>query len=76
MTWSPEPGAVLREALSGLLQFLDRLPCDCTMIPGLSRNGGWAITTIAIHLNDFHEWTREAIADWVETLDVDLTFGI
>lgn len=23
-----------------------------------------------INLNDFHKWTREAIADWIETLDV------
>lgn len=28
------------------------------------------------HLNDKHEWTREKIADWLETLDVDLTFPI
>jgi len=26
------------------------------------------------HLNDEHKWTREAIADWLDTLDVDLTF--
>lgn len=26
------------------------------------------------HLNDRHEWTREAIADWLETLDLDLKF--
>ena len=26
------------------------------------------------HLNDAHQWTREAIADWLETLDVDLSF--
>lgn len=27
-----------------------------------------------IHLNDHHKWTRERIADWLETLDHDLTF--
>lgn len=27
-----------------------------------------------IHLNDHHNWTRAAIADWLETLDHDLTF--
>lgn len=27
-----------------------------------------------IHLNDAHRWTREEIADWLETLDHDLTF--
>lgn len=26
------------------------------------------------HLNDTHEWPREQIADWLDTLDVDLTF--
>jgi len=25
------------------------------------------------HLNDFHQWKREVIADWLETLDLDLT---
>lgn len=29
-----------------------------------------------MHLNDEHKWTREAIADWIETLDVDTTFRI
>lgn len=27
-----------------------------------------------IHLNDDHGWPREQIADWLESLDVDLTF--
>jgi hypothetical protein len=25
------------------------------------------------HLNDFHKWTREEIADWLESTDLDLT---
>lgn len=29
---------------------------------------------IIIHLNDEHHWTREQIADWLETLDIDLEF--
>lgn len=29
---------------------------------------------IIIHLNDAKKWTREQIADWLETLDVDLKF--
>lgn len=28
------------------------------------------------HMNDEHEWSREKIADWLETLDVDITFQI
>lgn len=31
------------------------------------------LVTIVIHLNDSHRWTRGAIADWLDTLDVDLT---
>lgn len=26
-----------------------------------------------IHLNDQHKWTREQIADWLDTLDIDIT---
>lgn len=32
------------------------------------------IKTLIMHLNDSHKWTREQIADWLETLDVDLSF--
>lgn len=31
------------------------------------------VSTQVQHLNDEHEWTREAIADWLETLHLDLT---
>lgn len=31
------------------------------------------IYTLIQHLNDYHQWKREKIADWLETLDVDLT---
>lgn len=34
-----------------------------------------ALPDVIIHLNDGHKWTREAIADWLETLDVDLSFA-
>lgn len=26
------------------------------------------------HINDEHKWSREAIADWLETLDMDINF--
>jgi len=29
-----------------------------------------------VNLNDSHKWSREQIADWLETLDVDLTFKV
>lgn len=54
------------------------------VLPGLStRVTCPACTSVAlrptvrdavIHLNDSHRWTREAIADWLDTLDADLAF--
>ncbi len=32
-----------------------------------------ALDRLVIHLNDDHKWSRERIADWLETLPVDLT---
>ncbi|QIQ62985.1 hypothetical protein SEA_MOAB_107 [Streptomyces phage Moab] len=34
------------------------------------------IESIIINLNDVQKWTREKIADWLDTLDVDLTFKV
>lgn len=33
----------------------------------------WALPNLMAHLNDFHRWTRERIADWVETVEPDET---
>lgn len=30
---------------------------------------------VIIHLNDNHKWSREQIADWLETLDANIQFG-
>ena len=38
-------------------------------------NGG-TIDVIVMHLNDGHKWTREKIADWLDSLDVDLTINL
>ncbi len=32
------------------------------------------LESVIINLNDYHKWTREQIADWLETLDIDLQF--
>ena len=34
------------------------------------------LMTTIINLNDFHQWTREQIADWLESLDDTPTFRI
>lgn len=33
-------------------------------------NERWSLDTMITHLNDNHRWTREKIADWVETVEV------
>lgn len=33
------------------------------------RAGGTSPGRVIWHLNDYHEWTREQIADWVETIE-------
>jgi|SRR5881398_324037 len=40
---------------------------SCDYLPGL------LLFEVVVHLNDIHEWTRPEIADWLETLDVDLS---
>lgn len=36
----------------------------------------YPLSSIIIHLNDLHKWTREEIADWLESLPVDLRFKV
>lgn len=54
---------------------------EVRLLPGLDEkvkhpvDGGMGTLRITIiHLNDTHKWTREQIADWLETLDVDIRF--
>lgn len=35
-----------------------------------------SVWQIVQHLNDYHQWSREEIADWLETLDINITFPI
>lgn len=35
-----------------------------------------SLFALVIHLNDDHKWDRNRIADFLETLDVDLTFQV
>lgn len=52
---------------------------ECPVCPTLTPIGEISqyiddLETIVIHLNDSHLWSREAIADWLDTLDIDLEF--
>jgi len=73
-----DSGRLMHSICPGLKEKV-KLPCGClnelkteTLVTHLDR--------AIIHLNDFtihngvkKEWTREEIADWLESLDVDLT---
>lgn len=63
-----DSGWRLSEALPALAQEV-KVPCDHYGVKVDLQN-------IIIHLNDSHEWTREQIADWLDTLDLDLAFPV
>jgi len=53
---------------------IDLLPgLDAQVTHPVTKNSG-TIKDIIINLNDYHKWDRGAVADWLETLDVDLRF--
>ena len=80
ISWGTEPysfGAItatlhhpVRTALSEVCPALDseRAPCPLD-------HCGWSATLgeLVPHVNDHHHWSREDIATWLESLDVDLT---
>lgn len=73
--WMPVPETVgeavthaLFDAIPGFAQMKQMCP-ECT---AYGTDG--SLRSTIIHLNDHHKWTRERIADWLETLDHDLTF--
>ncbi len=49
-------------------------PVDVSEVTGGECYAPFSLTTLLIHLNDSHRWTREAIADWLEAQDLDLEF--
>lgn len=68
-----DPLVITALAVPGLMELID-YPCDCNdALRGTIRAGG--LINIIVHLNDGHAWKRENIADWLDTLDVDLSFS-
>lgn len=62
-----DSGRMLAAALPGLATRVPCPVCDDYHAP---------VQTAVIHMNDVHRWTREAIADWLDSLDVDLSFPV
>lgn len=64
--------ANLRDRLPG---FYDEVACPIREFCGILHEGNAVTVAYMIqHLNDDGKWSREQIADWLETLDADLTF--
>lgn len=42
----------------------------------LCYSGLMRLECVIIHLNDERGWTREAVADWLDTLEIDLSFKV
>lgn len=74
--YTPKPYVSGRTVLSGLrsvmpgIDAMVRLPCTCgdNGIPS-------TVHDAVVHLNDGERWTREQIADWLDSLSVDLRFN-
>lgn len=55
---------------------VDELPGVREMVKHPVNGNTYTLETVIISLNDQHKWTREEIADWLDTLDIDLTFKV
>jgi hypothetical protein len=66
----PDVGDVITAALRSTIPGFDQL-VGCPECPWRQELGN-----VVIHLNDSHEWTRARIADWLDTLDLDLEFHL
>lgn len=62
------------EKLSRVQQAVPALGNHKTRCPHDGCEYQTSIFNLVILLNDTHEWSRQEIADWLETLDADLTF--
>jgi hypothetical protein len=63
-------GVIMRDLPERLERWLD-LYVACPVCAANVTEEGWHIRTgeMIAHLNDGHRWTREEIADWIETLE-------
>lgn len=66
------PAQPLVESIPDLL---NKVTCPCKD-KCVTSDGPKQIWQMVIHLNDKERWTREQIADWLETLDADLQFKL
>jgi hypothetical protein len=64
-------GTTVQQNLHKLFPALKEM-VTCPVCAKLDKDRSSALDRMIIHLNDEHRWTREQVADWLESLDIDL----
>ena len=64
-------GNTVIRTLKDVLPGIDWMHAECPDCHDVHRQ----LVHIIVHLNDDHRWSRNDIADWLETLDWDLTIA-
>lgn len=69
------------QSLPGIHEEIDQCPLLGVEYHSVAHNGPRVcdrkhnfLSSMIIHLNDHHKWSREQIADWVESLPIDTSF--
>lgn len=63
-------GALQKDVRTNWLFPVLKMYVTCPAGDGHAQFGETSLDAMIIHLNDFHKWTREEIADWVEVQEV------
>jgi hypothetical protein len=90
MDHEAKPGVSGQETLTALKKFipgLEGIKTTCPQCKPKEQPAAWTTTgfvswadgtdlpNVIMHLNDHHHWSREQIADWLDTKDWDLQFA-
>lgn len=67
----PDVGSIVQRNLKKLFPALSET-VKCPKCATLDKSCSRTLDRMIIHLNDEHNWTREQVADWLESLDIDL----
>lgn len=79
LTWeSDQPRPLHMGTIRDVLPEIDQIRVACPVqncdLAHVERSS--TLFWMIVDLNDSHGWSRERIADWVDSLDVDLSFPV
>jgi hypothetical protein len=69
-----KPVTGLNSTSDDLMTYVEQLPGLTEMVKHPVNGNKTTLQAVIIDLNDQCNWTREQVADWLETLDLDLRF--